>query len=259
MPEQRIDIKGWLVAEVPACRGFGDYGDRPGGRLSLFRTATDWTLLSLRTRARYDERDDPVEGEAWARSRPYASLDELRADLVTGEVEDWRALVKAGAGNYDPDLARLWAPVQIDSELDESSVHRRELAVGAAGRRDPAWRELALGLAIDRLEEIGFVVLASDLDHGKVFPRGLGGEWANPIVGALVAAWRAYRVRLVVAIDGGGEVYTRSADTNYTPGEKRRYPPKPMTEREVEHVAELRRRRRAEGRIEREHLSGEGS
>jgi hypothetical protein len=141
MPDQRIDITGWPVAEVEVYRGFG-YEHQAGGRLTLYRTATDWTLVSHRTRTRYDETDHPVEGEAWVRATTYASLDDLKADLVRYEGEDWRALVKSGAGEpyYDPELMRLWAPVQIDEDLRGSSVYRRELGVHAAVRQASAWR-----------------------------------------------------------------------------------------------------------------------
>jgi hypothetical protein len=99
-------------------------------------------------------------------------------------------------------------------------------------------------LAVDRLWEIDFVVLRSEVDHRKVFPRGLG-EWSNPVVGAAVATRLGHQIQLVVAIDGAGEIYTRSADTNFTPGEMRRYPPRPLTDREIDEAEELRRLRRA--------------
>ena len=249
-----IDIEGWQVAEVEAYRGFGAHEYERGGPLMLFRTAANLTLLSVRTRTRFDMNGQRVAGEAWVRATTYASLDELKAELVRDEVEDWRALVKSGASEpyYDPDLTALWAPVQIDRDLDGSSVYRRDLGVRAAGRQERGWREEALALAVERLEEIGFVVLRSEVDHRKVFPRGLGGEWSNPVVGAVLATRLGYRVQLVVAIDGAGEIYTRSADTNYTPGEKRRYPPRPLTERELDLAEELRRRRRAERERRRE-------
>jgi len=248
--EGRIDVRGWQVAEAEPYRGFGGYDYQRGGRLFLFRTATDWTLLSLRTRARYEQNDHPVQGEAWVRASTYASLDDLKSDLIQDGTEDWRALVKSGAGEpyYDPDLMRLWAPVEIDQDLDKSSVYRRDLGARSARRQEAGWREDALGLAVARLEEIGFVVFRSEVELRKVFPRGLSGEWSNPVVGAVVAARLGYRVQLVVAIDGAGEIYTRSRDTSFTPGERRRYPPRPLTERELDLAEEIRRQRRAEGR-----------
>jgi len=184
----------------------------------------------------------------------YASLDDLKSDLIQDGTEDWRALVKSGAGEpyYDPDLMRLWAPVEIDQDLDKSSVYRRDLGARSARRQEAGWREEALGLAVARLEEIGFVVFRAEVELRKVFPRGLSGEWSNPVVGAVVAARLGYRVQLVVAIDGAGEVYTRSPDTSFTPGERRRYPPRPLTERELDLAEEIRRQRRAEGRGEME-------
>jgi hypothetical protein len=249
MAEGRIDIEGWQVAEVVAAGGLGVYDHLAGGRLTLFRSrAGGWTLLTHQSRVKHDETGQPVEGEAWLRAKSYAGLDELKAELVKwGQEEDWRELVKSGAGEpyYDLDLMRLWAPVQIDLDLNQSSVYRRELALRGGGRAREGWRGEALGLAVDRLEQIGFVVLKSEVDHRKVFPRGLG-EWSNPVVGAVVAARLGHRVQLVVAIDGAGEIYTRSADANFTPGEPRRHPPKPLTDRELDQVEELRRRRREE-------------
>jgi hypothetical protein len=251
MAEGRIDIDGWLVAEVEPYRsfGWGSYDYHRGGRLSLFRTATTWTLLSVLTQARYDENDHPIEGEASVRATTYTSVDQLQAELVRDEAEDWRRLVRSGASEpyHDPDLAALWAPVQIDHDLsDSSSIVRRDFGVRGERRQEAGWREEALALAVARLEEVGFVVLRSEVDYRKVFPRGLGGEWSNPVVGAMVVARLGYRVQLVVAIDGAGEIYTRSVDTNFTPGEKRRYPPRPLSEREHEVVDEAFRRRHAE-------------
>jgi hypothetical protein len=246
MPDQRIEIDGWAVAEVLPYRRHDDYGTQLGGRLMLFRTAGAWTLLSIHTRTRTDDLERPFDGGGWARSVTYASLDELKAPMTRHDVEDWRALVMAGARNGDPDLIRLWVPVQIDSDLTDSSVHRDELRVGGAARREAGWREAALELAVDRLEQIGFVVLEADIDYRAVFPRGLGREWSNPMVGAVAAARIGHRVQLVVAVDDFGEVYTRTPDTNLTPGEARRSPPRPMSDAELDQVEEIRRRRHAE-------------
>jgi hypothetical protein len=246
MPDQRIEIEGWPVAEVPPHRRYDDYGLQLGGRLMLFRTACSWTLLSIHTRARTDDLGHPLEGQAWARAVRHASLDELQAAMTRHDADDWRALVMAGARNGDPDLMRLWAPIQIDGDLTNSSVHRDELRVGGAARRQAGWREAALELAVDRLEQIGFVVLEADVDYRRVFPRGLGREWSNPMVGAVAAARLGHRVQLVVAIDDFGEVYTRTPASNPTPGEPRRFPPRPFSEAELDQVEEIRRRRRAE-------------
>ena len=243
-----ILITGWLVADVAAHHGFSYGSHEAGGRLSLFRTASDWTLLSVRRGTTYDANDRPVVGHASVSAATFASLDEVRAALARDEEEDWRRLVEVGAGNpfYDPDLMALWAPVQIDRDLERGSLFRRDLAASGSRRQDPGWREQALGLAVARLEELGFVVLGAEVDHRKVFPRGLGGEWSNPIVGAVVAARLGYQLRLVVAMDGLGEIYTRTPDTSFTPGTRRRYPPRTLTERESQRVEELRRRRREE-------------
>jgi hypothetical protein len=252
MAEGRINVRGWLVAQVEPDPGFGSSRYQEGGRLFLFRTATDWTLLNVHTSLRWGSDDRPEEGWASVHAETYAGLDELKAAIVRyGRNEDWRALVKAGAESSDPDpaLAALWTPVRIDHDLDKSSVHRRELGVHGQRRREPDWEAEALGLAVARLEEMGFVVLQVAGDWRQVFRRGLGRGWergGNPIVGALVAAKYGYRAQLVVAVDGAGEVYVRTADANLDPGAPRRYPPRPLNEREWKRVEDLYQRRRSE-------------
>jgi len=150
----------------------------------------------------------------------------------------------------DPDLTALWTPVRIDHELhDKASVLRRELGVHGQRRREPDWPVEALGIAVDRLEELGFVVLQVAQDYRQVFGRGLGRGWesgGNPIAGALVVAKYGYRAQLVVAVDGAGEVYVRTADGGFDPGERRRYPPRSLTKPEWRKVEEVYQRRRSE-------------
>jgi hypothetical protein len=250
MAEGRIDVTGWLVAQVEPATGFGESVYQHDGRLLLFRTASDWTLLSVRTTTKWGEDDRPAEGWASACTATYASLDELKAGIErVGRNSDWCALVKAGAEGHDPALMALWAPVQIDHDLDRSSVHRQELRVRGQRRQQDGWKAEALGLAVARLEEIGFVPLHVTADHRQVFRRGLGRGWergGNPIVGAVIAAKHGHRAQLVVAVDGAGEVYVRTADASFDPGERRRYPPRPLTKDERARVDDLYQRRRTD-------------
>src|SRR5215472_12792398 len=194
MAEGRINVNGWLVAEAEPDPGFGFSRYESGGRLFLFRSASAWTLLTLHTTAKWGDNDQREEGSASVHAEAYADLNEVQAGITRyGREEDWRRLVKAGAERPDPDphLTALWTPVRIDSELDKSSVHRRELGVHGQRRQQADWQAEALGLAVVRLEELGYVVLQVADDYRSVFRRGLGGGWergGNPIVGALVAA-----------------------------------------------------------------------
>src|SRR5215472_1671600 len=129
MAEGRINVNGWLVAEAEPDPGFGFSRYESGGRLFLFRTASDWTLLTLHTTAKWGDNDRREEGSASVHAETYAVLDELKVAITRwGRNEDWRRLVKAGAERMDPDpdLTALWTPVRIDHELhDKASVHRR--------------------------------------------------------------------------------------------------------------------------------------
>jgi hypothetical protein len=247
--EPRLEIKGWLVAQVEPERGFGETTYQHGGRLFLFRTATDWTLLSVRTTTRWGSDDRPEEGWATASAQAYADLEELKAGVErSGRDADWRELVRVGAStpNYDVDLMRLWAPVQIDLDLEKSSIHVRELGARGERRQQPGWEEEALALAVARLEELGFVVLEVLPDPLKLFPSRLVRGWSNRPVGALRAAAHGCSVRLLVAVDGFGEVYTRSGDSTFDPGARRRYPPRPLTEWERKRVEVAYQQRRSE-------------
>ena len=146
----------------------------------------------------------------------------------------------------DPDLVALWAPVQIDEDLRESSVHRRELGVRGDLRQRPDWQELALELGLLRLEELDFVVLRQETDATRLFPVGLVREHSNVVVGAAVVAKHGLKARVLVAIDGAGEVFSRTGDSVFEPGHKRRYPPRPLTEREARAVEEALERQYAE-------------
>jgi hypothetical protein len=245
---QSIDLKGWLVAEVEP-EEWPQSHTLCGGRLFLFRTLQDWTLLRVRHVTHFDDEGSPKDGGGSADATSYPDLEALKADLERcGRSDGWPPLVKAGAANYDRDLMLLWTPVQIDLDLDRSSVHRRDFGLRGERRGQPGWQEEALALAVDRLEEIHFVVLEATSDHRQVFSRGLGKAWertGNVVVGAVVAAAYGFRIPLVVAIDGAGEIYVRTADSSFDPGTRRRYPPRPLTSAEERRVEEIHQQRRA--------------
>jgi len=232
-----MHFEGLLVAEVETSDG--------RSRLLLFRhidpksRSGKWTLIEVLR----------VVVPGWAR----ASFGQVRRattpDLQTlrkhledcGQANDWRALVRAGAAR-DTDLYALWAPVQIDLDLQGSSIYRRGLAVGKDGQRPSGWRWTALAEAVERLWDLGYTVVEATRDVLEVFPNGLP-HWAegcNSLAGAVVASKYNYRAALVVAVDGAGEVYVRTADPNLDPGAPRRFEPRPLTKREQREVERIR-------------------
>jgi hypothetical protein len=136
-------------------------------------------------------------------------------------------------------------------------VHRRELGVGGDRRRQPGWQEVALRLGIARLEELGFVVLRRTPDATTLFPARLVREHSNVVVGAVEVAKHALKVRVLVGIDGAGEVFARTGDSVFEPGERRRYPPRPLTERESRAVEEALEERYRESRRRMEEQGGD--
>lgn len=242
----RIDIDGWPVAHIEAHEA-GGYT----GHLFLYRTSSTWTLLTITEVTGWDpETGRPRSGRAEAIAATYAGLAELRSAMMPGpRAAEWRELVKVGSAS-DHELRALWTPVRIDHNLERSSVHRRELRVGGERRRSEGWQAEALGLAVERLEELGFVLLAATREPRTIFRRGLGRAWersGNVVVGAVSAARYGWRADLVVAVDGFGEVYVRTADTSFDPGAPRRYPPRPLNRRESARVDEVHRQRRVDG------------
>jgi hypothetical protein len=245
--EQRIDLRGWLVTEIEADLMFSE----ARCRLSLFRTATTWSLLQMVHRTNWDENGQPVGGSLRAWVDTFDSLEALRAEIERSyRGTSWRELVRVGASspNHDPDLMRLWSPVKVDLELEQSSVHVREFGARGQRRQQAGWQVEALAHAVLRLEEIGFVVFDSTTTATEIFPRRLIEQWSNPVVGAVRAAREGLMVRLVVAVDGFGEIYTRSGDHSFDPGAPRRYAPRKLTEREWKRVEEANQLRRAEAR-----------
>ena len=245
MPD-RINVDGWLVAQIETDEGWPQGSSYYGGRLFLFRTGRDWTLLTVEYVTRWGEQA-PESGSARAWASTHPDLAAVKAEVQHyGRSADWRELVKAGAEN-DDELRALWTPVQIDLDLDKSSIHRRELGVHGELRRQPDWRAAALALAVARLEALGYVVLQATVEYRDVFQRGLPREWSNPVVAAVVASRYSYRADLVVAVDGFGEVYVRTVDGGaFDPGAPRRFAPRPLTEREARQVEDIYRRRRDE-------------
>lgn len=246
---ERIDVRGWLVAEVdPGPRLFGG---ADGGRLFLFHrpgSPVAWTLLQVSHRTTWDaDSGRPSDGQAYVWADTYTSLAELGAGMERDwSSEAWRELVRVGAENppHDPELRALWTPVRIDLDLEQSSVRRPDYGARGAGRGAPGWEADALALAVNRLAELGFVVLERTPTASDLFPSHLIKGWSNHVVGALKAAAHGHSIRLIVAVDGFGEIYTRSGDSTYRPGARRRYPPRPLTEREARVVEQVYERRR---------------
>ena len=239
MDYQVMHFDGLLVAEVEV--DDGHRGQDYAGRLLLLRLVDPtshrrrWTLLEVRTVA------TPGFGFGSVRRAATPDLQTLRTHLEEcGQANDWRALVRAGAGN-DADLRALWTPVQIDLDLEGSSVYRRDLRIGEDGQRPSGWRWTALAEAVERLWDLGYTVVEATRDVLEVF-GGLP-HWTRAgisLAGAVITAKYDYRAALVVAVDGTGEVYIRTADPNLDPGAPRRFAPRPLTKREQREVERIR-------------------
>jgi hypothetical protein len=213
-----------------------------GGRLFLFRTADEWTLLSVRHHTSWDEAGNPRGGNGFAYVRTFPDLAQLRVHLQRDYygADEWRALVEAGQAT-DPALRELWIPVQIDRDLERTSAHRRDLAEDGASRRE-GWEAGAFALGVHRLERLGFVVLTASRDVEDVF--GHVPDWPGGlVVGAAAVDKYGYRADVLVAIDGFGEIYARTPDTSFDPGAPRRYPPRRLTESEARVADDTNRRR----------------
>lgn len=240
-----LRIDGWLVAEAEARRsGSSRYWHE--GRLFLFRSATAWTLLSVRHTTTYGETGSPESGatSAYLWSGPDLASVRIYLERDYGGQEEWHDLVEAGS-KEDRELRDLWIPVEIDHDLSKSSVHERRLGYGGSLRRSEGWEETALGMAAMRLEELGFAILDTQRDMARIFGRRL--DWGgNAVAGALTLARYGYRADVGVAVDGFGEVYTRTPDSTLDPGADRRFPPRPLTEAEQRQAEAVFRRRREE-------------
>jgi hypothetical protein len=243
--EQVLRLHGRLIAQVEKDDPHYGRGQQHRGWLFLFRAAQEWTVLSVRHTTRWSEPEgpelQPIEGWGSAGTQSFSDLGSLKAflerELQSG---DMRRLAQAGAQN-DDELRALWTPVQIELDLDRSSIHRREFAIGGSQRGRVGWEDEALELAVERLTEIGFNVLQASTEARAIFSRGLGKAWertGNVIVGAVVSARYGYRVDLVVAVDSAGEVYVRTADPTLVLGARRRNPPRPLTDAERRQLKE---------------------
>jgi hypothetical protein len=240
MDYQVMHFDGRLVAEIEL--DDGRRGQDYSGRLLLLHLVkpmshrTKWTLLEVR---KVDAPGFPFGSVTRVSA---SNLQTLKTHLVDcGQARDWRALVRAGAAK-NADLQALWAPVQIDLDLQGSSVHRRDLRVGEDGQRPSYWRLAALSEAAERLWDLDFVVGESTANVLDFFPGGLP-HWTEAgisLAGAVIAAKYDYHATLVVAVDGAGEVYIRTADPSLDPGAPRRYEPRPLTKREQREIEQLR-------------------
>jgi hypothetical protein len=233
-----LNIDGLLVAETEV--DDGAQGRNYRGRLLLFRNHDPkarrrrWTLLELR---HVNMGTEPPLGFGVVSDVTAGDLLGIRDWVVDlNGVHNWRALVRAGAGN-DPELRALWIPVQINLDLQASSLYHRGLRVREDGRRPKNWRRAALGEAVARLlPGLGFVVTDSDTDVRAIFPDGLP-HWERDCYSTAVKY--GYRVNLVSAIDGAGEIHVRAADPCFDPGADQRHAPCPLAEEELLEVRRL--------------------
>lgn len=243
--EPVLHVQGRLIAHIERDEPYYTRGLQHRGWVFLLRTAQEWTLLSVRHTTRWSESEgpevQPIQGWGSAGTQSFSALGSLKAFLEKElRSQDLRRLVQAGAEN-DDELRALWTPVQIEIDLDRSSVHRREFAIGGSQRGRAGWEDQALELAVERLTESGFSVLQATTEARAIFSRGLGKAWkrtGNVMVGAVVSARYGYRADLVVAVDSAGEVYVRTADPTLELGARRRYQPRPLTDVEWRQLKE---------------------
>lgn len=196
-----LTINGLLIAAVEVQKFAIEH--QPFRRLWLFRSKSDWTLLTLAQHERWldDGSVDVERCSARAVVEPFASVDELAA-VIRSRYGDlgWNELLDAAAAE-DAEMFRIWAPIALERNLLRASFHRPDL-VGEGALSDSAVDDLADELIV-HLEDAGFGV--TDIETAR---RANPRTERNRIA---VGSVRRYgcEADIVVRIDAVGEVYTR--------------------------------------------------
>ncbi len=121
-----LEIDGWGVAQADLETSWS--GQELPDRCWLFRSASAWTLVTMRRSVRYGDYDQPSDGKATISSRVFSSLEELSDDVErTYTAGAWVELLDAGY-EHDPELYRAWVPEQIRRDFDRASIHVRPAA-----------------------------------------------------------------------------------------------------------------------------------
>lgn len=232
-------IPGRQVARFDVRRYYG--GDLE--QVTVFRAPDGWSILTVSRLERYNDDGNPESGEAWVSSTTVADIDAL--ERVFDRPDTWSELLEAGHAE-DPELYAAWVPLEVDRELDQSSIYNRDLAqatgylggrpVPAPGRALAGWEGEAAAAMAAHLEERGWRVRG----ERRAAP-GHGSEPGDNTVLGLVEGWRyGWAVAIVVRVDFCGEVYARRAEDDEVQGGAAL---RPLTEAEEEEAWSERARR----------------
>lgn len=195
---------GVLIATVDLQRWPGTYD--PADTCLLFRSPEGWTTLTLRRTEKWsDGGDQPVAGTARVIIEEHPTVTDLaRVVQDTYGFTGWSATLDAASG-HDPDLHRLWVPVQVERDLGQASFYRPDLVEGVETGDPATLRQLCADIELE-LACGGFEVRAVD---AQVRRDRTGG---NPVLAHAVLRRYGHVFDTVVRMDCAGEVYTRLAD-----------------------------------------------
>lgn len=207
-----LDIDGWGVAQADLERSWS--GRELPDHCWLFRSATTWTLVTMRRSVRYDDYDQPRAGKATISSREFPSLEELAQEVErTYSAGAWVELLDGGY-EHDADLYRAWVPERIRRDFDGASIQRKDLAlytglwggdpVPAPARELKGWEDEAVEQLAAHLVELGFEVLDQ-----RPAVEDVRNDWGDPLLGALRVRRYGWETTGVVRIDSVGEVFIR--------------------------------------------------
>lgn len=134
----RLEIDGWGVAQVDLERRWS--GGDPADRCSLFRSATTWTLVTMRRSVNYDGWDQPSGEKATITTGEFSTIEELAREVErTYFAGAWVELLGAGY-EHDSETYRAWVAERIRRDFDAASIHRKDLGstLGCGGQAVPA-------------------------------------------------------------------------------------------------------------------------
>ncbi|MGH9030486.1 MAG: hypothetical protein ACRDZV_00010 [Acidimicrobiia bacterium] len=195
---------GVLIATVELERWPSTYD--PADTCFLFRSPEVWTTLTLRRTEKWeDDVDRAVAGSLRVIIEEHPTATDLARVMqdVYG-FTGWRAMLDA-ASAVDPDLRRVWVPVQVERDLNRASFYRPDL-VQRVEAGDPATlRQLCADIELE-LASVGFEVRAMD---AQVRRDRIGG---NPVLAHAVLRRYGHVFDAVVRMDCAGEIYTRLTD-----------------------------------------------
>ena len=189
-----IELERWPSTNDPADTCF------------LFRPAAGWTTLTLRRTEKWsDDGDQLVAGIARVIIEEHRTATDLaRAMQGAYGFTGWTAILDA-ASAIDPDLRRLWVPVQVERDLDRASFYCPDLVEHVEAGDLATLRQLCADVELE-LASAGFGVRAVDADVRRDRNGG------NPVLASAVLRRYGHEFDTVVRMDCAGEVYTRLTD-----------------------------------------------